>query len=75
MEEFMKTMAAVSGEIWKVFKAACMDWQPTSEEWWEKVSNDIDAAAKKYYGTEYEPYARAYAVELIYALERKANGK
>lgn len=74
MEEYLKTMGTISSELWKIFKAACLNLNPESDEWWEKISNEMDAAAKKYYETEYEKYARAYAVELIYAIERKVKG-
>jgi ABC-type sugar transport system substrate-binding protein len=73
MEEYLKMMAKVSGDLWKVFKTYCLSMNPKSDDWWQNLSDDMDAAAKKYYGTEYEKYAREYAVDLVYEIERRAK--
>lgn len=73
MDEYLKTMAAISGELWKVFKSACLSMNAKSDEWWEKLSNDMDEATKKYRGTEFERYAREYAVDLVYEIERRVK--
>jgi hypothetical protein len=73
MDEYLKTMAGISGELWKVFKAACQTMDTNVDSWWEKLSDDLDSVAKKYYGTEYEKYARNYATILVYEVERKAK--
>jgi hypothetical protein len=75
MEEYLKKIAAISGELWKVFKAYCMIWKPETDEWWSDFSEALDAAAKKYYGTEFEQYARGYATQLVYEAERKSKWK
>lgn len=73
MEEYLKEIGKVSSDLWKVFKAYCMNMNPSSEGWWNELSDAIDGAAKKYYGTEFEKYARAYAVELVREIERIAR--
>ena len=75
MEEYLKTMAKVSGDLWKVFKTYCLSMTPESDQWWEDLSDAMDAAAKNYYGTEFEKYARAYAVNLVYEIERKVKSE
>ena len=73
MEEYLKTMATISGELWKVFKSACLSMNAKSDDWWQALSDNMDAAAKKYKGTEYEKYAREYAIDLVYEIERRAK--
>ena len=75
MEEYLKTMGKISGDLWKVFKAYCTNFTPQSDAWWNDLTEALNATAKAYYGTEYEKYARAYACELLCEIERLSRRK
>lgn len=73
MEEYLKEIGKVSSDLWRVFKVFILNMAPASEAYWNELSDAMDEAARKYYGTEFEKYARSYAVDLVYEIERKSN--
>lgn len=73
MEEYVKQIRTISGEIWLVFKGAMASWKPEDEKWWEELISLADNAIIKYKGTIYYGYAKDYANIVMNEIERKSK--